>query len=229
MGEECTWGETGLVSKKVLILVEGQTEETFCKEVLARHLARYDIFPQPTLVSTRRKGGQQVYGGGVRSYAQIKKDLLILCKEIDAVAITTMLDFYRYPKDAPGYESLPSGSCYLQVRHLEEQMAVDIQDERLIPNLLLHEFEALLFSDPEKFETWFPGQARINKLLSIKKNYPNPEWINKKLPPSKRILAIYPGYQKVLHGNQLALEIGLDVIRDFCPHFKEWLQKLEAL
>ena len=46
--------------------------------------------------------------------------------------------------------------------------------------------------------------------------------------PSKRILAIIPGYQKPLTGTLAALEIGLAAMRVECPHFDEWLELLET-
>lgn len=84
------------------------------------------------------------------------------------VAITTMLYFYGYPEDAPGRATLPEGDCHSQVHHLEEQMSMDIQDYRLIPNLLLHEFEALLFSSPEIFLYCFSDKEKVKKLIDTK-------------------------------------------------------------
>ena len=40
--------------KRVAVLVEGQTEDTFVKEILADHLSRYHIFPYATRVCTKR-------------------------------------------------------------------------------------------------------------------------------------------------------------------------------
>lgn len=36
-------------------------------------------------------------------------------------------------------------------------------------------------------------------------------------------------YQKILHGSDIAHKIGLDAMRKACPHFDEWLRKVEAL
>jgi len=46
--------------------------------------------------------------------------------------------------------------------------------------------------------------------------------------PSKRILRIFPGYRKLLHGPTIAERIGLKTIREQCPHFDDWLTRLEA-
>jgi hypothetical protein len=57
-----------------------------------------------------------------------------------------------------------------------------------------------------------------------------PEEINErpKFAPSKRIADLFPGYKKTLHGPTTAARIGLDQIRKECPHFHNWMNKLEA-
>jgi hypothetical protein len=58
-----------------------------------------------------------------------------------------------------------------------------------------------------------------------------PEDINDGLrtAPSKRILAVMPGYQKTFHGPLIACDIGLEPIRAACPHFDGWLKAIESL
>jgi hypothetical protein len=68
------------------------------------------------------------------------------------------------------------------------------------------------------------------QLMAIRSQFDTPEHINDspETAPSKRIEALIPSYQKPLFGNLAALEIGLDPIRHACPHFREWLDRLEA-
>ena len=47
--------------------------------------------------------------------------------------------------------------------------------------------------------------------------------------PSKRIQALIPGYRKPLSGTLAARAIGLPRIRSACPHFSDWLDRLENL
>jgi hypothetical protein len=47
--------------------------------------------------------------------------------------------------------------------------------------------------------------------------------------PSKRLVSLYPGYDKLAFGPGMAARIGLDVIRSKCRHFDEWPAKLEGL
>ena len=47
--------------------------------------------------------------------------------------------------------------------------------------------------------------------------------------PSKRIGALVPGYSKVRQGLLAARAIGLEAMRSECPHFADWLKRLERL
>ncbi len=64
--------------KKVLILVEGQTEETFVKQVLSPYLNRFDIFIIPTIIVTKRVKIGADFKGGVPEYPkEMGSDLTI--------------------------------------------------------------------------------------------------------------------------------------------------------
>jgi hypothetical protein len=47
--------------------------------------------------------------------------------------------------------------------------------------------------------------------------------------PSKRIKDQFPDYKKLLAGVKAAELIGLPTIRAKCPHFNEWVTKLERI
>ncbi len=47
--------------------------------------------------------------------------------------------------------------------------------------------------------------------------------------PLRRILRIAPGYNKAADGPIAAQRIGLGTMRAKCPHFDEWLTRLESL
>ena len=40
---------------------------------------------------------------------------------------------------------------------------------------------------------------------------------------------VFPAYRKALHGPIAAGRIGLERIRTECPHFGDWLQRMETL
>lgn len=52
---------------------------------------------------------------------------------------------------------------------------------------------------------------------------------NPQTAPSKRILSLFPGYDKPLYGALAAIKIGLAKIREQCLLFDGWVARLEAL
>ena len=66
---------------------------------------------------------------------------------------------------------------------------------------------------------------------SIIAEFPNPEEINNssETAPSKRLIKAIPGYNKIVYGNIIAEQIGLQTIRDKCPLFNEWIKQLEQI
>ena len=219
--------------KRVLVYVEGQTEETFVRDVLSPYLwQRCEVLLIPTLARTKRTKSGRTFKGGIVSYhRQVRKDILKLLGDSDAVLVTTMLDYYGLPDDFPGGDTLPDGFPYDRVRHLEEAFKKDIGYRHFLPFLVLHEFEALVLVEPEKLGMVLPQYK--DKVQVLKKDIASlpPEEINEgsNTHPAARIRRYFPGYQKRLHGPRLVRDIGLSRIRKRCPHFDEWLGQLETL
>ncbi|MDR0674095.1 MAG: DUF4276 family protein [Zoogloeaceae bacterium] len=213
---------------RVYLLAEGQTEEAFVRELLQPHYARTGLYLTPIIVST--SAGHK---GGVVSYAKIKPQIERLCKQDAAAQVSTMFDLYALPRDFPGknlatYPATASGRQ--RAEFVEAALAQDINQRNFIPNLLVHEYEALLFTQLDAFQIWTDDDEVLLPLRNVRQ-HSAPEDINDNPhgAPSKRILSVMPGYQKTLHGSLIACEIGLDAIRADCPHFDGWLRKLETL
>lgn len=102
-----------------------------------------------------------------------------------------------------------------------------IKDARLLPYIQLHEFETLLFSSVEGFESVLDNKYS-EQLKHVVLKFHNPEDINNTPigAPSKRILSAYPGYEKVLEGEQIASNIGVEVILKRCPRFAKWIETI---
>lgn len=218
--------------KKILILVEGQTEEQFVKWVLSPHFENISLFFVPIIIKTKRVINGPDHKGGLSSYDQVVRDLRPILGDSSASGITTMFDYYSLPDDFPGYSTLPSTNCYKIVDHLENSFSSDIGDSRFIPYLQLHEFETLLFSDPQLIANTIGVNDHIkDQLLRIKNSFVNPELINNNPAtcPHRRIESHIPEYDKPLYGAMVAVEIGLKLILKECNHFKQWIDKLEAL
>jgi hypothetical protein len=211
---------------RVYVFCEGQTEETFVREVLYEHFLRRDIWLNPIIVSTGKKSK-----GGVVSYQQVKGQVEKMCKQHPNAWVTTLIDFYALPSDFPGMITSIGVLSIQRAKLVEEAFQLDIGQDNFIANLVIHEFEGLLFSAPEAFKNWFDDPQIIVDLNNIRGRFESPEHINDGLTtaPSKRILSVCSNYEKVNHGSLIALDIGLDTIRRECKFFNVWLESIEAL
>ena len=215
------------------IIAEGNTEQNFINQILRNHLVDYNIFVSARRVETE-KGGSR---GGMTTYQKAKNDLLRWMKEDQntEARFTTMFDLYALPKDFPDFDNAyKKVDPYERVTFIEKALKEDIQDYRFIPYIQLHEYESLILSKPDKFEIMFPKHERqIANLEELVKSFISPELINdgQETAPSKRIIKEIPAYKslKKTAGVAIAQQIGLETIRKRCPHFNEWITKLETL
>ena len=217
-------------------IVEGQTEEAFVKRILSPYLADLRVYVRRFAVS-RRVGSRNIkYRGGIESYGQARKDINAWIREdrnLD-VRFTTMFDVYGLPTNFPGYKDAKQKSDpYGRVKILEDALGEDISDRRFIPHFQLHEFEALLLSDPQKLDSQFDNSAGIRRLVDMVASFDSPELINdgNDTAPSKRIIGEIPEYERMKPSAApiVADKIGLPTLRLKCKHFGEWLCRLETL
>lgn len=202
---------------RLAISVEGHTEEEFVKESLAAHLEPRGIYATPVLIGRARR---RVQGGGNVSIDRLASEMRYLRGSFDAV--TSLVDFYGF-----GGKRTMSPNELIQAI---SRRTGRLNDETVFPYVQVHEFEGLLFSHVDAFETVF-GDAPVASLNSIRFAFGTPEDINdgKETAPSKRIGRLIQSYRKSLHGPLLAGEIGLERIRSECPRFDRWLYRLESL
>lgn len=211
--------------KRVYIVVEGQTEQEFVNSMIAPYFSNLAIYSvTPVLIRTSRSGR-----GGMINYQHLQNTvrMLLQSSQTDFV-VTTFIDFFRIPDTMPQYyECMAKPDDIQRIKALEEAMNENISDCRFFSYIQLHEFEALLFSDNKGFESYFAGNE-AEQTSAIIATYKNPEDINSSPEgaPSKRLLSIKPDYNKVLEGNLIALEIGINVILEKCPRFAEWINAI---
>jgi Domain of unknown function (DUF4276) len=217
---------------RLRFVVEGQTEETFVRDLLSLELTAQRIFCDAHRITTGRKSGK-VYRGGLVSFQHLRNDLELWIKQDSGAdaRFTTMVDLYRLPSDFPGItESRSLADPVKKVEFLEKRFSESLKHQRFVPYIQLHEFEALLFSDPEKFSRAFPSLgAELERLEAIRRSFRSPEHIDEgdDTAPSKRILALLPDYVKPVAGPLIAKQIGLAKLREECQHFSKWLERLE--
>ena len=226
---------------RLLVHVEGQTEETFVNELLGPHLVEIGF----TSVSARLIGNAESRSkrGGGRAWGAVRDGIVHHLREDRTCIVTTMVDFYGLPADDdrgwPGRaDANRRGNEGEKAAVVEEAVLQDVDRHfghrfdarRFIPFIVMHEFEGLLFSDCAAFGRSLGRPALVAALQSIRDEFLTPEEINDsaETAPSKRVRNLFPEYEKVLSGVAAAQAIGLDRIRVDCPHFAEWLNKLEA-
>ena len=218
------------------VVAEGQTEEAFVNALLADHFGVLDVSVDVRCVQTSRSK-RKIHRGGLLDYRQAKKDLSLWMSEdrrADAF-FTTMFDVYALPDDFPGFaEAAREVDPHRRVQVMEASFADDMAHPRFVPYLQLHEFEALLLSDPACFRARFHEREQgIKNLISVCAGFPSPELIDDGplTSPSKRIIQEIPEYggAKRSAGPVLAARIGLAGIRRRCAHFSAWLDKLERI
>jgi len=224
--------------KQLNIFCEGPTEQGFCTQVLQPQLFPHGDGLIHTL-AVGEKNHHHLYGIGRRTkYGRVRKFIRNTIKDREAknVYFTTLFDLYALPTDFPGKDANERNPANPTpyVLALEEAFRQDINYHRFIPYLQLHEYETMLFADPEAFGKSFENiRDEIQQLKAIAASEPSIEHINdgKTTAPSKRIIEVIPEYhgRKASAGPDIAAFIGLATIRAKCPHVNSWLIQLESL
>lgn len=227
---------------RLLIHVEGETEETFVNEVLCEHLGTVGF----NEVSARIVGNSRLRHrrGGIRGWDSVKRDILRHLRQDSLAYSTTLVDYYALPQSGPGAwpgrAAAANQVAALKAGIVEDAIAADIKAEmggdsffpnRFIPFVMVHEFEGLLFSDCVAFTRAIGRPELAVAFQAIRDAFATPEEINDSpvTAPSKRVEGLIGNYEKPLMGTLGVLGIGLPRIRQECPHFDGWLLTLEAL
>ena len=218
---------------RVYVIVEGPSEEAFVNGPFAQFLWPRQVYVTPIIL------GVPGHKGGRTKYVRVEKDILKQLKQDQRSYCTTMIDFYGLGEGFPGTPAPKHLDNVEKVEHIERAVKDDIcrqipefrPDVRLIPYLSLHEYEALLFSDPDAFAQSIGQPHLANRFQRVLNDFPTPEDINSGLEthPSKRVIDIYAAYKKVIEGTLAARAVGVSRMREKCVHFRAWVQQLEAL
>lgn len=215
--------------KRLLAVVEGRSEELYLKQVLAPHLAEHGVSLEPMLVL--RGGGAR---GGGRSWQPWRRHLQGLLQSQPAAAhVTTLLDLYAIPRDTPG--ALPEGpDGASRADRVLAAIAADIgHPHRFTPYVQVHEFEALLLSEPVRLAEVAPASVDYAVLAALGALAASigPEGVDEgpQTAPSKRLAEVCAGFHKLEHGVQALVRIPLATVRAACPRFHGWVTSLERL
>src|SRR5262249_24097258 len=147
--------------------------------------------------------------------------------------VTTMVDYYGLPRSQnaqwPGRIDATGKHFSEKAVTVESAIAAAVNAEmpksydprRSVPYVMMHEVEALLFSDCVRFSQAINQPQVAGALHAVRQEFNSPEEINDSplTAPSKRVQAIVADYEKPLYGTLAILEIGLAAVREECPHF----------
>jgi hypothetical protein len=216
--------------RRLHLLVEGQTEETVVREVIEPYLHARGFWVTQSILVTRRAAGGSWSRGGVSSWAKIAGELRQLLGNSSLDVLTTMIDYYAFPSDAPGMSDRPVADPHERVRHVESAVAAAIGDPRFVPHLILHEMEAWVFPAAAELAELQGSPTLAGALQNEVKAAGGAELIDEgpETAPSKRLARLCPGYIKTLDGPIVIAEAGIARLRECCPHMDDWLRRLGA-
>lgn len=220
--------------KRIIIVGEGPTEQAFCSEVLQPHFNTHNTYIEnPTIKKNH---------GGIVRWEALKYQIETHLKQDSTAFVTTLIDYYGIyaSHNFPHWDLAQKQANRANALNIiETGMKQDIREDlrqRFIPYIQLHEFESLLFSSLDVFTTYFEADEfdDFEYLTETIDGHENPELINNSpvTAPSKRLARILKGYtekQKVIYGSLLAQSIGLNLIREKCPRFNNWIVTLETV
>lgn len=212
---------------RVNVVCEGQTEELFVRKILVPFFQTKNIF----LTAKGIKGGF--------SYEALKHYITTILNNDRTAYITTLIDFYGMNDKYPAYKNnKDEKDIYKKVKNIEEAVYQDIITQKshnklFIPHFQLHEFEAMLFTNPTMIYEWLSLDKKLSEAAfqNICDKYLTPEHINDspQTAPSKQIFKVAPFYDKTSDGISILQDIGLSEIRKHCLHFHNWMTTLEKL
>ncbi len=221
----------------IYIICEGQTEQLFVRDVLAPYFltVKNECYLTSVLIGTsNHKGGDVRFSRFVNNVKNFRN--------VDCY-ISSLLDFFRIDSNWPGIAKIKlqkKNGCTLRkediLKILNEKTLEKVCSEcninptKFISNFVMHEFEALLFSDVEKLTNNISINGSRTNFSEILNNYNNdPELINMITAPSRIILNEKKNYKKTVDGLSIAKDIGIDKMRQECSCFNTWIEQLIAL
>ena len=222
---------------ELVVIVEGETEQTFVRDQLAAHLALRNTNAWAVLPGRHR------IHGGVRKWEGARQDIVRTLKE--GRYCSTMFDYYAMPTDWPGRADAVKKPWNERANTVEERIREDItaamgnsfNPKFFVPYVQLHEFVALAFADVGVLASVldpigvYSSEILERQFTSILSKAGHPEAINDgyETCPSRRISHLVPAYKKRAFGPIITSRIGIDTLRVQCTHFGEWMNRLEQI
>ncbi|NER33976.1 MAG: DUF4276 family protein [Oscillatoria sp. SIO1A7] len=164
---------------RLLVLVEGETEETFVNELLAPHLSKKGfIAVSAKFMGNARKRDRR---RGIKRWPGVREEIIRHLNTDKNLYVSTMVDYYALPGGEenpnawPGRFQAISLNFDEKAQHIEAELQQDIatyspqlfKKQRFIPYIMMHEFEGLLFSDCDELARSIAREASISYLKPV--------------------------------------------------------------
>lgn len=220
--------------KRLIFIVEGETELEFVNRLLIPYLTVSGLTTSMYGIIITMSGG----GHGYNNIEHFINTIRPVLSMSDEPIITTLIDHYgiNSEKKLPGYsECIQESNVEARIKKMEEKLNEAVQSIKpyrfFIPYIQRHEFETLLFADPEK---GFDLEYELIKqdVISLRTSFDSVEEINctPEGAPSKRLIAIYEqhnkAYEKVTDAVDVAELTTINKILEECPRFRKWVEAL---
>jgi hypothetical protein len=222
--------------KRVCVVCEGQTEETFVSNVLAPAFYGLGLNLIPQMIAT-----SPGHRGGALSYERVKRHLRNTLRQKSAPTVTTFFDLYRLDKRFPGFDAAQQETLLarkLDILRGELSKFIVAEAEclptRFIAHIQPYEFEGLLFSDVATLvsveKSWATAQVSLSR---VRAEAETPEHINDQpeTKPAAHLARLLksPKFSKLDHGPIAAAKMGLTIIEAECKFFAAWSNQLRNL
>ena len=222
----------------VFLVVEGQAEERYFKTHFAPVYYPHGVFVDVTVMPNKRGIASRTHRGGRIGYDECVKNIrryLRTAAHCELVAL--VYDYYGLDPSFTTNLTLAANrpvSAPERAAAIRQRLEADIDDPRFHFFVQLHEFEAYLFCRPDLFAAHHRSPALEQQMRRILADFNGqPEAINDGVAtaPSKRIEQLLAPryYAKTTDGVAVAGAIGVADIREQCPAFDAFCQRLDRL
>jgi hypothetical protein len=227
-----------MFNERVLVVVEGSTENIVLRKLVAPHLGAKGVFIYPKII------GESNGKGGSITFNRLVSDMVNLHLQEPGVIVTSFVDYYgrqgTWPSEAEGKAKGLSAAAMAAILETDLKAAITAHPRlsgarlRLLPYIQVHELEALLYAQPELLAGEVFGEAEKAGLLRADlEGLAHCELLNdsKETAPSRRLENHFGVYQKgrgnTSHARLFAEKAELATIRQVCPRFDTWVRALE--
>ncbi len=219
--------------KHLYIIVEGETELEFVNRILIPFFYANGLNTYIQGIPVSMKGG----GHGFNNIEHFKRTIRsVILNNKNEPVITTMIDHYGINSDKklPNYTNcIKETDVEKRISCMEQSLSTVVNSIKkypyFIPNIIRHEFETLLFANPE-VGFGLEDEEIKKEVLAICSEFPNIEDINytPEGAPSKRLERIYANhnkkYNKVAIGMLIAELTGIEAMLQKSHRFKSWIE-----